>query len=456
MIGRRAFCAATGAALATRATGGALAAGATGAPRPNIVMLLADDLGYADLGCYGHPTIRTPNLDRMAREGMRFTQFYAPAPVCSPSRAALMTGRLPIRTGVIRVLFPRSSVALPDGERTIAQVLGEAGYETACIGKWHLGDRPEHLPTHRGFHFYFGIPYSNDMTKVSPYGKPVDYPPLPLIRGDRPVEEEPDQSLLTRRFTEEAVAFIRRTAGRKPFFLYLAYHAPHVPLAASQDFRGKSPRGLYGDVVEELDWSVGEVLRQLEASGLDRNTLVLFSSDNGPGLIRRTDAGNAGLLRDGKGTTWEGGMRAPLLARWPGVLPAARTTQAFGTLMDILPTCARLAGAAPPADRPLDGRDLTDVLRGQSEGREAELFYYVADRLQAIRQGPWKLHIASNSVTGLQQKAWQPLSPPLLFHLLHDPSELFDVAAKNPDVVERLLKKIELHRQEIAAERKSS
>jgi arylsulfatase A len=444
VINRRTFCASAG--------GASVAAAAAGAPRPNIVMLLADDLGYGDLGCYGHPTIRTPHLDRMAREGMRFTQFYSAASLCSPSRAALMTGRLPIRTGVNKVLFPRSQGGLPPGERTVAELLRESGYETACVGKWHLGDRSQYLPTRRGFQSYFGIPYSNDMTKVSPYGKPVDYPPLPLIRDEKTVEEEPDQSQLSRRFTEEAVRFIGHRRERTPFFLYLAYHAPHVPLAANSAFSGKSPRGLYGDVVEEIDWSVGEILRAIQTAGIDRNTLVMFSSDNGPGLIRTTDAGTAGLLRDGKGTTWEGGMRMPFVARWPGVIPAARTTQAFGTLMDILPTCAKFAGAETPHDRPLDGQDLSDVLAGRGEGREPEMFYYRGEELQAVRKGPWKLHVVSNSITGNDQKPPRRHEQPLLYHLLHDPSELFDVAGNNPAVVTELLATMERHRQELRHE----
>ena len=277
--------------------------------RPNFIIIFADDLGYGDLGCYGHPTIHTPNLDRMAGQGMRFTQFYSAASVCTPSRAALLTGRLPIRSGMCsdsrRVLFPDSAEGLPQEEVTLAEALKAQGYATACIGKWHLGHHPEYLPTRHGFDTYFGIPYSNDMR------------PCPLMRNEEVLEEPAEQATLTARYTEEAIGFIKAHRD-EPFFLYFPHTFPHVPLFASDRFKGTSKRGLYGDVVEELDWSVGQVLKALEECDLGDRTLVVFTSDNGPWLTQSERGGSAGLLREGKGSTWEGGMREPAIAWWPG------------------------------------------------------------------------------------------------------------------------------------------
>ncbi|MCH8963141.1 MAG: LLM class flavin-dependent oxidoreductase, partial [Bacteroidetes bacterium] len=309
--------------------------------RPNVVILFADDLGYGDLGVYGHPTIRTPNLDRMAAEGMKFTQFYVGASVCTPSRAALLTGRLPIRSGMVndrfRVIFPPSEGGLPADEITLAEALKTAGYTTACFGKWHLGHQPEHLPPNQGFDHYFGVPYSNDMSAVIyPHLEERGYTPLPLVRGTETIEEEPDQRLLTRRYTEEAIQFIRDNKDR-PFFLYLPHTFPHVPLFASDAFEGKSPRGLYGDVVEELDWSTGQILATLRDLGLAENTFVFFTSDNGPWLTEKLEGGSAGLLKDGKGTTWEGGMRVPCVMRWPKRIKAGQTCrQVVSTIKALL------------------------------------------------------------------------------------------------------------------------
>ncbi len=417
--------------------------------KPNFVFFFADDLGYGDLACYGHPTIRTPNLDRMAAEGMRFTQFYSAANVCTPSRAALLTGRLPIRSGLTRVLFPYSTGGIPDSEVTIAELLKKAGYTTACIGKWHLGHRPQYLPTRHGFDRYFGLPYSNDMTTAhNPRAARYHPPPLPLMRGERVIEQEPDQRYLTRRYTEEAIAFIRDAVGRKrPFFLYLPYTMPHVPLFASERFRGRSLRGRYGDAVEEIDWSVGEILRMLKELGVDGDTLVMFSSDNGPWLTKKLDGGSAGLLREGKATTWEGGHREPFLARWPGHVPAAVTTQAFGTTMDILPTLAALAGVKPPEDLVLDGADLSAVLLKNDPGREPLFFYYEGAEVWAVRKGPWKIHVKTREPASGKPEAVGH-DPPLLYHLLHDPGEHYDVAAEHPAVVEELLALIRKHVEE--------
>ena len=343
------------------------------------------------------------------------------------------------------MLGPLATGGLAASEITIAEALKPLGYATACVGKWHLGHRPEYLPTRHGFDSYFGIPYSNDM---SPLANPTNksLPPTPLIRGDKVIEEEPDQNFLTQRYTEEATKFIRSSAeAGKPFFLYMPHTFPHVPLHASPKFRGKSPRGLYGDVVEEVDWSVGEVLKTLREAGAERNTLVVFSSDNGPWLIKKQDGGSAGLLRDGKATTWEGGMREPFLARWPGRIPANVVTQAFGTLMDLFPTCVKISGAKMPADREYDGADLSPVLFENSAGREPLHFYYNAEDLRALRKGPWKLHLATNEPAtggGLSKH-----EPPLLYNLTVDPSEKYDVAAANPAVVSDLVGVLEQHKK---------
>jgi arylsulfatase A-like enzyme len=423
---------------------------------PNFVVILADDLGYGDLGCYGHPTIRTPNLDRMANEGMRFTQFYAGASVCSPSRAALLTGRLPIRTGINRVLVPWSAGGLRKEEATIPEALKPAGYATACVGKWHLGHLPEYLPTRHGFDRYFGIPYSNDMsprtagnpTYIQQLKQHADAPEYtPLLRGEDLIEKDPDQSQLTARYTEEASAFITDSVKAKmPFFLYMAHTFPHVPLFAGDRFRGKSPRGLYGDVLEELDWSVGEVRHSLSSLGVERDTLVFFTSDNGPWLVQKYEGGSAGLLREGKGSTWEGGFREPGIACWPGKIPAGAVTESFGTTMDLLPTFLKLAGLGVPKDRVFDGADLSEVLLENRPGREPLLFYYLGPELQAVRKGPWKLHLAATN-PGIGENWVTCFERPQLYNLLQDPSEKYDVSDSNPETVEDLERAIEEHKR---------
>ena len=353
----------------------------------NIVMILCDDLGYGDLGCYGHPTIRTPNLDRMAAEGMRFTDFYSAAEVCTPSRAALLTGRYAVRSGMahdrFRVLRNRSTGHLPDSELTLAEALRDAGYVTGMIGKWHLGVwsiDPAGHPLRHGFQSYFGLPHSNDMDPVpgpGPRGNALanqkaEWWNGPLYRNETLIERPVDQASLTRRYTEEAQRFIRENRA-KPFFLYFAHTFPHTPLFASETFRGKSRRGLYGDVVEELDWSVGQVLETLRREHLDTNTIVFFSSDNGPWLTMNQQGGSAGLLRDGKGTTWEGGMREPGIAWWPGTVPAGTSTRAITAMCDVLPTLAALASAALPAGRRLDGVDQSPILKGDPKTHPREI-----------------------------------------------------------------------------------
>ena len=415
---------------------------------PNIVILFADDLGYGDLGVYGHPTIRTPHLDQMAAEGMKFTQFYVGASVCTPSRAALLTGRLPIRSGMvndqIRVLFPPSEGGLPADEITIAEALKTAGYTTACFGKWHLGHQDEHLPTNQGFDHYLGIPYSNDMSPpTNNWSRAQTFPPLPLLRGTEVIEEEPDQRTLTRQYTEEAVQFIRDNQDR-PFFLYLPHTFPHIPLFASHAFEGKSPRGLYGDVVEELDWSAGQILTTLRALGLEENTLVVFTSDNGPWLTEDLEGGSAGLLHDGKGTTWEGGMRVPALAWWPGTIAPGQTTDALATTMDLYATALTLAGVALPDDRVVDGVDLSPVLRGEREQVRDLIFYYRGTRLFAVRKGPWKMHYITQSAYVGDAPVLR--DPPALYHLDHDPSERFNIAADHPNVIADIMQTVEEHR----------
>ena len=421
---------------------------------PNIVVIYADDLGYGDLGCYGHPAIRTPNLDRMAAEGMRFTEFYSAAEVCTPSRAALLTGRYPIRSGMshdrFRVLRRNSKGGLPKEEFTIAEMLRAQGYRTGMVGKWHLGHLPEHLPPHHGFDSYLGLPFSNDMmpSPDAPAGREKfftennDHWRTPLIRGTNVLEAHPDQRLLTRRYTEEAIRFIRENR-RKPFFLYIAHTFPHVPLFASNPFRGRSAAGLYGDVIEELDWSVGQVLYQLRKEGLAKETLVVFSSDNGPWLIFDHHGGSAGPLRDGKGSTWEGGMRVPGIVWWPGRIRAGSVQREMAATLDLLPTFAKLSGSPLP-QRTIDGVDITPLLFGTGRVERGAFFYYRGNTLHAARLGPWKAHFITHSGYGKDQPVLH--DPPLLFHLGEDPGERWDRAGEHPAVVARIREAVEAHR----------
>ena len=408
--------------------------------RPNFIIIFTDDLGYGDLGCYGHPTIRTPNLDRMAGQGMRFTQFYSAASVCTPSRAALLTGRLPIRSGMCsdsrRVLFPDSAEGLPQEEVTLAEALKAQGYATACIGKWHLGHHPEYLPTRHGFDTYFGIPYSNDMR------------PCPLMRNEEVLEEPAEQATLTARYTEEAIGFIKAHRD-EPFFLYFPHTFPHVPLFASDRFKGTSKRGLYGDVVEELDWSVGQVLEALEECDLGDRTLVVFTSDNGPWLTQSERGGSAGLLREGKGSTWEGGMREPAIAWWPGQIGAGLVSGSLATTMDLYTTCIRLAGGEVPSDRVVDGVDISSVLLGDGTATPREHhFFYRGSTLQAARMGPWKAHLITRPGYG---GTVQKHDPPALYNLEIDPSEKYEIGEEHPEVLAAIAGLIEQHREELTA-----
>ncbi len=423
---RRAFIQKTGATL----LGARFSGRASSRTPPNIVLILADDLGYGDLSCYGSK-IATPRLDRMAREGVLFTQFYSASPVCSPARAAVLTGRYGVRCGVPGVLTPTDTGGLSENETTIAQMLKPLGYRTMCVGKWHLGRPAKYLPTSRGFDEYYGIPYSNDMD------------PSILMHNTDIIESPVNQKTLTRRYTEQAVSFIRN-AGDSPFLLYMPHTAPHIPLAASPDFVGKSKMGLYGDVVQEMDWSVGQVLDALTATGADQNTLVMFTSDNGPWF-----QGSPGRLRGRKGETFEGGMREPFIARFPGVIPSVVSSRGargqkpideMASTLDLLPTIAGFTGAPLPATT-LDGVDMGPLLTGSASRVDRPLFLYFSGwNLQCARSGPWKLHLSRHNAP-----AYTPepkvglfnlrLVNPELYNIDSDPEEAEDVSGQNPDIV---------------------
>jgi arylsulfatase A-like enzyme len=426
------------------------------ASQPNIIIILADDMGYGDLGCYGHPSIRTPNLDRMAGEGLRFTDFYAGACLCTPSRAGLMTGRLAVRTGMAggpgrHVLYPQDKGGLPDDELTLPEVLKTRGYTTMAIGKWHLGAPLNYLPTHRGFDDFFGLPYSNDMDtpnakarNANSMSRHPDYTVfnVPLMRGTNIIERPANQYTLTQRYTAQAIGFIH-THKKKPFFLYFAHTFPHVPLFASKNFQKKSLRGLYGDTVEEIDWSAGQILETLRRENLEKNTLVFFTSDNGPWLIRKWNGGSAGLLKDGKGGTWEGGYRVPLIARWPGkIKPGVTHEMASG--LDFIETCAALTKADLPKDRAMDGVDMSPILFGTGKGNRDVHFYYYGDQCFAVRKGVYKAHFVTHD--GYSKEKPVDHKPPLLFNLNEDPSEDFDVASEHPDVVAEITTIWEQHK----------
>ena len=425
----------------------------TEGPPPNIVLIFADDLGYGDLGVFGATGYQTPNLDRLAREGVRFTDFYAAQAVCSASRAALLTGCYPNRIGILGALGPRSKIGISDSETTMAEVLKSRGYATAIVGKWHLGDAPRFLPTRHGFDSYFGLPYSNDM-RPSNLSK-AHYPPLPLIEGEAVIETNPDQSQLTTRYAEHAVEFIETNADR-PFFLYLAHSMPHVPLFVSEKFAGKTERGLFGDVIEEVDWSVGQVLDTLERLGIDGNTIVMFTSDNGPWLVYGDHAGSAGPLREGKGTTFDGGQREPFVARWPGHIQPGTVVDEPAMTIDLLPTLAGLAGAEVPEG--IDGLDIAPLLTGEPGATSPhEVFYFYWGReLQAVRSGRWKLHnsheyrtVAEPGGGGKPGRYVQKPIGPALFDLNSDLAEMVDVADEHPDVVSRLETLAEAAREDL-------
>ena len=427
------------------------------APPPNIVLIFADDLGYADLGCFGSPRLKTPHLDRMAAEGRRFTSFYAAQAVCSASRAALMTGCYPNRIGIAGALGPQAKHGINESETTIAEVLKTRGYATAVFGKWHLGHHAKFLPTHHGFDEYFGLPYSNDMSPNHPTsGK--NFPPLPLIDGEKTVEHNPDQSQLTTRYTQHAVDFIDRNHAR-PFFLYVPHTMPHVPIHVSDKHKGKSGQGLFGDVILEIDWSVGEILAALSRHHLEEKTLVIFTSDNGPWLTYGNHAGSAGPLREGKGTTWEGGVREPCIMRWPGRIPAGSVTNDMAATIDLLPTLARLAGAEPQADRMIDGVDIRPLLFAEPGAKPRDSYYfYWNDHLQAVRKGRWKLHFphdyrsvgeGAGGRDGKPGPYVQKRTGTELYDLEADVGERHDVAKDHPDIVAQLEKLAEHAREDL-------
>ncbi|MBD3268200.1 sulfatase-like hydrolase/transferase [bacterium] len=426
---------------------------ATAKKKPNFIVLFADDMGYGDVECFGHPTINTPHLNRMAREGIRLTSFYAGAPVCTPSRAALMTGRYPKRAGQPQNLGPGSKKGLPLSEITLAEQLKKGGYKTMCIGKWHLGHNPdEYMPTSRGFDHYYGLLYSNDM--IPPWVNTDK--PLKLYRDLKPVEHPVDQSTLTERYTREAVKFIR-DAKDDPFFLYLPYAMPHLPISASSR-KGTSRAGLYGDVIETIDWSVGTILNTLMVEGLDEDTMVVFTSDNGPWLnlpsrmlqdgVKPWHCGFKNLLRGHKGNTYEGGLREPCIFRWPGTIPAGQTSADMACTMDIFATILETSGVGIPQDRVIDGMNILPFLKGQSPSPRKEFYYSRGDRLEAVREGPWKLRMSRTLRNDL--KKGDPL-PPELFQLDWDPAEQYNMAGQHPDLVDKLLKKLHAKAKEIGA-----
>ena len=430
---------------------------------PNIVIILADDLGYGDLGAFGAPNIRTPRLDAMAAQGQKWTNFYV-QPVCSPSRAALLTGRLPVRSGMFAtprgaapgVFRDNAAQGLPLDEVTIAEMLKSAGYATGMVGKWHLGQLPQFLPMRQGFDSWFGLPFSHDMRMTvrpaSGYKSPEYYAPkpeywdVPLMRNEQVIERPVDHRTLTKRYTEDARRFIGANKSR-PFFLYFAHSMPHIPLARSSDFVDHSSAGMYGDVIEEIDWSTGQILDALDAAGVGRQTLVVFTSDNGPWLPFETHGGSAGPLREGKGTTWEGGVRTPAIFWWPGTArPGTVTDMASG--LDMLPTAAGLSGARLPADRVIDGVDLSAPIRGSGPSPRHTLFYYSDNELRAIRKDRYKAHFITSGAYGLGAARTVHASP-LLFDLAADPGERFDIAAAHPDIVADLVKEADAHRRTI-------
>ncbi len=417
------------------------------ATKPNFVVLFADDLAYADLHCFGGESMVTPNLDRMAREGMRLTSFYASQAVCSASRCSLMTGCYNVRLSILGALGPGSKTCLNPNEQTIAEVLKPQGYKTAIYGKWHLGDRDVGLPTNHGFDEYYGLPYSNDMWPYHPTSK--SFPALPLYENTIVVNDNvtaDDQQYLTRWSTEHAVDFIKRNRA-EPFFVYVPYNMPHVPIYASAKFKDSTGKGLFADVIAEIDWSAGEILKTLEELELASNTLVLFTSDNGPWLSYGNHAGSAGPLREGKGTAWEGGQREPTVAYWPGKIPAGTVSDEVAGTIDILPTLAGLAGAELPTQK-IDGKDIWPILSGHADAQSPHeaFYYYWGKELHAVRSGSWKLHFPHEyrSLSGEPGKdglpgPYQQLKCGLeLYNLDDDIGERRDVAAQNPQVVKRL------------------
>ena len=425
--------------------------GLTFSKTPNFIVIFTDDQGYEDIGCFGSPKIKTPNLDKLAAEGRKFTSFYSANSVCSPSRAALMTGCYPTRVSVPGVLFPRHKEGLNPDEITIAELLKTKGYATSCIGKWHIGHKPKFLPTRQGFDSYFGIPYSNDMT-IDPEAKLAadiilregftldriknEKPKknlVPLMRNEEVIEYPCDQTTLTKRYTEEAVRFIEKNED-KPFFLYLPHTMPHIPLFASKNFKGKSERGPYGDTIEEIDWSVGEIMKTLRENNLDENTLVIYTSDNGPWKLKEGRGGSAYPLRGYKFQTYEGGMRVPCIMSWKGKIPSGTVCDEIGATIDLLPTFANLAGAKIPDDRIIDGKNIWPIISGKEGALSPHdiYYYYKGNRLESARQGKWKIRRSGKKSQSVE-----------LYNLEDDISESKNLSPKNPELIEVMLKKMD-------------
>ncbi|NOY36792.1 MAG: sulfatase [Chlorobi bacterium] len=438
---------------------------------PNIVLIFIDDQGYGDIGVNGAIDYNTPNIDRLANEGMRFTNFYAAQAVCSASRAGLLTGCYPNRIGITGALMPWAKIGIDTGEVTIAEMLKSAGYTTGMVGKWHLGHYRQFLPLQHGFDDYLGLPYSNDMWPVDYDGTPVTdssskpwkakYPPLPLIDGNEKVAEIrtlEDQNTLTTRYTERAVDFITKNHD-KPFFLYFAHSMVHVPLGVSDKFRGKSKQGMFGDVMMEVDWSVGEILKTLDKYHLTKNTLVIYTSDNGPWLNFGNHAGSTGGLREGKGTSWEGGQREPCIMKWPGIIPGGTVCNKMASTIDIFPTLAAITGSALP-DHKIDGVNILPLMKGNPEAnpRDHFLYYYQRNSLEAVRQGHWKLVFPHTyrSYEGVLpgNDGWpgpyaQKEAGLELYDLRRDPGEEYNVIEQYPEVVEKLIKIADQAREDL-------
>jgi arylsulfatase A-like enzyme len=418
------------------------------ADKPNFIIIFCDDLGYGDLGCFGSKRHRTPNIDRMADEGMRFTSFYVTSGVCTPSRSSLMTGCYPRRVNMhqdsnnLCVLFPVGKKGLNPNEITIAEVLKSRGYATACIGKWHLGDQPQFLPTRQGFDYYYGIPYSNDMGER----KNSNRPPLPLLQNEKVIEAPADQNTLTKRYTQQVIKFI--TANKdKPFFVYLPHTMPHNPVHSSDNFRGKSANDGYGDCVEEIDFSTGQILQTLKNLNIDNHTLVVFTSDNG--AAERWGGSNL-PLSGFKGSTAEGGMREPAVMRWPGKIPAGKTCDELASTLDLMPTLAQLAGTKAPTDRIIDGKNIWPLMTGKRgvKSPHKAFYYYQMDQLQAVRSGKWKLHLPLK----MKKRNWGkgiPDAPLNLYNLQADIAETNNVADQHPDVVKHLFALAEKARRDL-------
>ena len=419
---------------------------------PNFIIIFTDDQGFEDIGCFGSPKIKTPHLDKVAAEGRKFTSFYSANSVCSPSRASLLTGCYPVRVSIPGVLFPRHEIGLNPDEITIADLLKSKGYATSCIGKWHIGHKPKFLPTRQGFDSYYGIPYSNDMTidpeanlaadiklregftleRIRSEKPKKDF--VPLMRNEEVIEYPCDQTTLTQRYTEEAVKFIEENKN-KPFFLYLPHTMPHIPLFASEKFKGKSERGLYGDTIEEIDWSVGEIMKALRNNNLDENTLVIYTSDNGPWKLKGGRGGSAHPLRGFKFQTYEGGMRVPCIMHWKGKVPAGSSCDEIAATIDLLPTIAGLSGAELPNDRAIDGKDIWPLIAGKKGAQTPHeiYFFYKGNKLESARQGKWKLRRSGKKSQAVE-----------LYDLDSDISEYKNLAKENEILVNEMIKKMNL------------